>query len=154
MIRLKGTYEFWRGGELIDGRVIGGRLAYKIENIVCTPVYEYLLKSLVGESPGDVSASYFAFGDDDTPVTEADTTLGNELFRKAFTSKSWNGKQFVAICQLSTDEANFGIKEVGLFSGGSITADTGTLLSHALKPIEKNSNITYNVIYRLNLEEV
>jgi len=144
MIRIRGEYEIWRDGVLVD----------RFHNIITTPVYEYILKSLAGESLGSLDVSYFAFGTGTTPPTESDTTLETEVFRKAFTSKSWNGKQFVAICQLSTADANFSISEIGIFSGGSITADSGILLSHALKPIEKNSNITYNIIYRLNLEEV
>ena len=144
MIRIKGEYEIWKDGVLVD----------RFHNIICTGVYEYILKSLAGEALGDANVSYFAFGTGTTPVTESDTVLGVEGFRKEFTSKSWNGKQFVAICQLATDEANFTITEVGIFAGGSLTANTGTLLSHSLRTIEKNSNITYNIVYRLNLEEV
>ena len=144
MIRIKGEYEIWKDGVLID----------RFHNIICTAMYSNILKMLSGETLGDTSVSYFAFGTGTTAVTESDTTLEAEGFRKEFTSKSWNGKQFVAICQLATDEANFTIQEVGIFAGGSVTADTGTLLSHSLRTIEKNSNITYNIIYRLNLEEV
>lgn len=144
MIRIKGEYEIWKDGVLID----------RFHNIICVPVYENLLKGLNGETQPSLDVSYFAFGTGTTPVAESDTTLETEGFRKEFTSKSWTGKQFVAICQLATDEANFTITEVGIFAGGSVTADTGTLLSHSLRTIEKNSNITYNIIYRLNLEEV
>ena len=144
MIRIRGEYEIWKDGVLID----------RFHNIICVPVYEYILKSLTGEALGSLDVSYFAFGTGTTAVTEDDTTLETEGFRKEFTSKSWTGKQFVAICQLATDEANFTITEVGVFAGGSVTADTGTLLSHSLRTIEKNSNITYNIVYRLNLEEV
>ena len=144
MIRIKGEYEIWKDGVLVD----------RFHNIICVPVYENLLKGLNGETQPSIDVSYFAFGTGITAVTEDDTTLETEGFRKEFTSKSWNGKQFVAICQLATDEANFTIKEVGIFAGGSLTANTGTLLSHSLRAIEKNSNITYNIIYRLNLEEV
>ena len=160
MIKLRGEYEFYQGGTIKGTEVIGGKLVYHFSNIVCTPVYEYMLKSLnyseEGTPPGvsDIDVSYFAFGTGTTGVTEADTLLETEYFRKAFTSKSWSGKQFVAICQLSTSEANTSITEVGVFSGGSATPNTGTLLSHALKSIVKNSNITYNIIYRLTLEEV
>jgi len=144
MIRIKGEYEIWKDGVLID----------RFHNIITTPVYAFILKAFNGESIDSLDVSYFAFGTGTTPVAEGDTTLETEVFRKAFTSKSWNGKQFVAICQLSTAEANYSITEVGIFAGGTITPDSGTLLSHALRPIEKNSNITYNIIYRLNLEEV
>ena len=144
MIRIKGEYEIWKDGVLVD----------RFHNIICVPVYEYILKSLAGEALGDANVSYFAFGTGTTPVTESDTVLGVEGFRKEFTSKCWTGKQFVAICQLATDEANFTITEVGIFAGGSLTSNSGTLLSHSLRTIEKNSNITYNIIYRLNLEEV
>ena len=144
MIRIKGEYEIWKDGVLID----------RFHNIICVPVYENLLKGLNGETQPSIDVSYFAFGTGTTAVTEDDTTLETEGFRKEFTSKSWTGKQFVAICQLATDEANFTIQEVGIFAGGSVTANTGALLSHSLRTIEKNSNITYNIIYRLNLEEV
>ena len=162
MIKLRGEYEFYQGGTIKGTEVIGGKLVYKFHNIICTPVYEYMLKSLnyseEGTPPGvsDIDVSYFAFGTGTTGVTEADTLLETEYFRKYVTSKdkSLSGKQFVAICQLATSEANFSITEVGVFSGGSATPDTGTLLSHALKSIVKNSNITYNIIYRLTLEEV
>jgi len=165
MIGLRGEYEFYQGGKVVGDKVVGGKLVYHFSNIVCTPVYEYMLKSLnyskeleEGTPPGvsDIDVSYFAFGTGTTGVTEADTLLETEYFRKYVTSKdkSLSGKQFVAICQLATSEANFTITEVGVFSGGSATPDTGTLLSHALKSIVKNSNITYNIIYRLTLEEV
>lgn len=144
MIRIKGEYEIWKDGVLID----------RFHNIITTPIYDAILKNLNGETVDSLDVSYFAFGTGTTAVTEDDTVLGVEGFRKEFTSKSWTGKQFVAICQLATDEANFTITEVGIFAGGSLTADTGTLLSHSLRTIEKNSNITYNIIYRLNLEEV
>jgi len=144
MIRIKGEYEIWKDGVLVD----------RFHNIITTPIYENLLKGLNGETQPSIDVSYFAFGTGTTACTENDTVLGTEGFRKEFTSKSWTGKQFVAICQLATDEANFTITEVGIFAGGSVTADTGTLLSHSLRTIEKNSNITYNIIYRLNLEEV
>ena len=144
MMRIKGEYEIWKDGVLID----------HFHNIICVPVYGAILKNLNGETVDSLDVSYFAFGTGTTAVAEDDTTLEAEGFRKEFTSKSWTGKQFVAICQLATDEANFTIQEVGIFAGGSLTADTGTLLSHSLRTIEKNSNITYNIIYRLNLEEV
>ena len=144
MIRIKGEYEIWKDGVLVD----------KFHNIITTPIYDAILKNLNGETVDSLDVSYFAFGTGTTAVTEDDTTLGTEGFRKEFTSKSWTGKQFVAICQLATDEANFTITEVGIFAGGSLTANSGTLLSHSLRTIDKNSNITYNIIYRLNLEEV
>lgn len=147
MIKIKGEYEFQK---FINGKYVGSEFKH---NIITTPVYEYILKSLQGDSLDSIELNYFAFGTGTTPVTEDDTTLETEYFRKVFTSKSWNGKQFTAICQLSTDEANTTLTEVGVFAGGTSTPDSGTLLSHALKPIDKNSNITYNVIYRLTLEE-
>jgi len=144
MIRIRGEYEIWKDGVLID----------RFHNIITKAIYDAILKNLNGESLDSLDVSYFAFGTGTTAVTEDDATLETEGFRKEFTSKSWTGKQFVAICQLATDEANFTITEVGVFAGGSVTANTGTLLSHSLRTIEKNSNITYNIIYRLNLEEV
>ena len=147
-LSLHGEYEFQK---YVDGVYVGSEY---IHNVVCLPIYYAVLKGLSGEAVQDISLTYFAFGTGTTTPTDADTTLTTEVFRKAVTSKGWNGKQFYSICQLANNEANYSLKEVGVFSEGSLTADTGTLLSHALKDIEKNSNITYNVIYRLNMEEV
>ena len=147
MIKITGEYTFTK---MIDGKVVG---VDKFHNIVTSKVYEFLLKSMTGETPNGVEVNYFAFGTGTTAVTEDDTTLEAEYFRKIPTSKTWIGKQFTAICQLGKDEANTTITEVGLFADGTSAEDTGTLLSHALRTIEKNSNITYNIQYRLTLEE-
>ena len=153
MLRLKGNYEIYEGGTIQGNKVINGKLVYSFHNIICTPVYNQLLNSLNGDALADIEASYFAFGTGTTAVTEGDTTLTTEVFRKIPTSKSWTGKVFTAIVQLALAEANYSLTEVGLFAGGSINADSGTLLSHALKTITKNSNITYNVLYTLTMEE-
>jgi hypothetical protein len=145
---IKGQYEFQK---FVNGAYVGSEYT---DNVVCLPVYYAILKGMSGQPFTDISLSYFAFGIGTTATADTDTTLTTEVFRKQVTSKGWNGKQFVAICQLANNEANYSLKEVGVFAGGTLTADSGTLLSHALKDIEKNSNITYNVIYRLNLEEV
>ena len=148
MIKMKGEYTFEKfvNNELVD--------TVKFDNIVTNAIYEYILKSLNGESVTGINLSHFAFGTGTTTPEITNTTLGTEVYRKGFTSKSWSTNQFTAICQLATDEGNYSITEVGVFSNASLTTDSGTLLSHALKTIEKNSNITYNIIYRLTLTEV
>ena len=153
-LKITGEYEFYKGGEIIDGRLTGGELVAKHHNLITTSVYEMILKNITGESQDDLNLNYFVFGTGTTAATESDTQLETEFFRKAYTSKSWTGKQFTAICQLGVDEANTTITEVGVVANGTATEDTGTLLSHAIFTIEKNSNIVYNVIYRLTLSEV
>ena len=153
MLKMKGEYRIYEGGKVKGTEIIGGRLIECFHNVICTPVYETLLKNLNGDTATVIGVNYFAFGTGTTTPVESDIKLETEFFRKAYTSKSWSGKQFVALCQLKTDEGNGSITEVGIFAGGSIAADSGTLLSHALKPIVKNSNIVYNIQYRLTFSE-
>ena len=110
-LRIKGEYEIWKDGVLID----------RFHNIICVPVYEYILKSLAGEALGSLDVSYLLSAQEQPPLREVIPLLETEGFRKEFTSKSWTGKQFVAICQLATDEANFTIhQELAFLRGGSV----------------------------------
>ena len=142
-MRMKGEYEFWSNGKLI----------YKFHNILTQAVYDHVLKSLNGESISGLNVSHFAFGVGTSTPAMTDTTLEDERTRKAFTSRSKSDNQFVTICQLGTGDANFSISELGVFAEGTSVADSGILLSRALKSIEKNSNIVYNIVYRLTLEQ-
>ena len=150
-IKLIGTYRFEK---IKNGVVIE---AQEYHNTVMTALKESILKFMncAEEDPAPtcsiIDVQYIATGDDDTAVTVGDVALGNERFRKIYTQKSRSGNAFTAIAVLAADESNFTIKEVGIFAGGSATADSGTLLSRALVNVEKNSNIEINIYYRLEL---
>ena len=118
-----------------------------------TLILQFLNYSEEGSPPAadGLDINYIAYGDDDTAANVADTALGNELFRKTLTDKSRSGNYLDIVGQLATTEANFNIKEIGLYVGGTASTDSGTLVSHIIVDISKNSNIEYNIYYRLEL---
>ena len=153
-LKMTGKYMF----EAVEnGRVIG-RTEYS--NLITNGIYENVLKFLnyseESSPPANdiLDVSYFALGTGTTAPAITDATLETETFRKIYTQKSWTGLILTAVTQLTASEANFNIKEVGIFAGGSAVADSGLLLSRTIVDITKNSNIVYNVYWVLALSEV
>jgi hypothetical protein len=92
---------------------------------------------------------YFAFGTGTTPPAVTDTRLQAEQFRKQLTAQSEPSAGVVqSTCSVTAQEANFVIREIGVFCGASATstANSGTLLSRVAVNIDKNSNIILNVV--------
>lgn len=91
---------------------------------------------------------YFAFGTGTTPPAVTDTQLGDEQFRKQVTQISAQGTGNVySVLSLGATEANFVIREIGVFCGPDATAsaNTGVLLSRVAVNIDKNSNLVLNI---------
>ena len=92
---------------------------------------------------------YFAFGTGTATPAVTDTQLGNEQFRKQLTAIAEpNNSTVQSTCSLTSAEANFVIKEIGVFCGPSATsaANSGTLMSRVAVNIDKNSNMILNVV--------
>ena len=153
MIKATGVYRFEK---FIDGKPAG---VQEFHNLVTDLMFSKILRFFarsVDTSPQDANVldiSYFAFGTGTATPATTDTKLATEVFRKIYTIKSISGNSHTAVCSLGSGDANYSLTEVGIFSDGSITPDSGYLLSRALVTIEKNSNITYNVYYTLTLTE-
>ena len=130
-----------------------GKLADKIhlKNLLTTVSQTARVQQLLGTYNGGADAfeiKYFAFGDDTTPPAVSDVTLGNELFRKQITTITASGGNVQSIVNLGSAEANFTIREIGVFCGtlATATANSGTLLARVAVNIAKNSNITMNIV--------
>ena len=102
---------------------------------------QMLLGTFAG--PDDVlQIKYLAFGTGTTPAAASDTALETEVFRKQVTQQSYPSTGTVrTIVALTDTEANFTIREIGVFAGpdASSTAGSGTLLSRVNVSIEKNA---------------
>ena len=103
-----------------------------------------------------LSLDYIGVGDDDTAVSASDTTLGNETTRKAVASSSVSGNKRYISVYFGLSEAVGTIKEVGSFSGGSLTTDSGTLFSristeHTELPITKTSSESLTIDYEVEV---
>ena len=148
-LKMRGTYTF-------ENLMTGEKKVFS--NLLTTAVFDTLLKyfnySEESTKPecDDLDITHFAFGTGTTIPTVSDTQLTTETDRFPFTLKQWDGKKLTVLYSLKTGDANYFIKEIGIFSKGTATPGSGTLLSHALIDIDKNSNIAYNVYYTLTLD--
>lgn len=101
-----------------------------------------------GYAIDDLEIKYIGLGTGTTPATENDTTLETETFRKQITSISTSGDNTTTVLSLNPDEANFTIREIGVFCGPAATAafDTGNMISRVIVNFEKTANIRFNII--------
>ncbi|MCL6479372.1 MAG: hypothetical protein K6T65_13350 [Peptococcaceae bacterium] len=82
---------------------------------------------------------YIALGTDPTPVDNADITLGAEQIRRPVGSFEVVFPELESSTTFQDTEANFLIREIGLFAGATATADpdTGILVARAVVEIDK-----------------
>lgn len=115
-----------------------------------TAIYQgSILNQLKGNGYVDLSIKYLAVGDGATPATAEDTALENEIFRSVPTSKTILDGYMQTIWVLTTEQANFHIREIGVFAGSATSvADSGSLLSRVIIDIEKTANIELTFIRR------
>lgn len=144
---MRGFYEI-TARDAVSGKVLNRwRLENQLTAINRTIRNQMLLNTYTGGTDA-LKIRYFAFGTDDTPATEAQTALGSEQFRKALTQIYENNGSVVSVVSLQSSEANFRIKEIGVFCGPAAlsTADSGTMLSRVVCDIDKNANIVLNIV--------
>lgn len=130
-------------GEIFDKIFVDNQLTL-INQTVRT---QMLLGTYTGGNEA-LQMQFFAFGTGTTPASVNDTQLVSEQFRKQITQISNPSAGLVtSIVSLTASEANFLIKEIGVFGGNATSAqNSGTLLSRVNVNINKNSNITLNII--------
>lgn len=105
---------------------------------------------------GAISIDYIALGDGNTAVASGDTVLDNEVARKAVQDSIVVGAHKYFSTYFGQSEANGTIKEIGCFSGGSATLNTGTLISRISEessdlPLTKNSSESLTIDYDLEI---
>lgn len=92
---------------------------------------------------------YFAFGTGNGTPAVTDTKLFREVFRKPVSQITCNEKGVVrSVCSLGALEGNYRITEIGVFCGSTATskADSGSLLSHIMVDIKKDTNVILNIV--------
>jgi hypothetical protein len=130
-----------------------GEKSYQAYNNILTDVNrEYRQDMLTGNTGGltidDLEIKYFGLGDTTGVVDESDIQLVNEIIRKQVTGQSVSGDTVTTTVQFLGIEANFRIRQIGVFCGSGATAalDSGLMISIVNVDFTKNSNITLNVI--------
>lgn len=115
----------------LDGKIIDFQ---EFHNLITTVGLNMMRDVLYGDV-ADGEIKYMAIGDDNTAPALADTTLGNETFRKARTSQSKPGAgQQTYVQYIDPTEAIGVIEEFGWFAGAAAGAgaDTGIMVSRTL----------------------
>lgn len=113
---------------------VNGEFSERIFNRVMDVVIQSQLDILKGIG-ANLDIKYLALGTDNTPITDTDTQLGNEIFRTAYVERTEPGTaqlqhRFIAL----TSDAVAQIEEIGIFGGATATstANTGILISRIL----------------------
>lgn len=124
---------------------------YRLDNMLMAINRTIRVQMLQGTYAGaitDLDIKYFAFGTGTTAAADTQTRLVTESFRKFYTKKTLiNSSTLQTVCSVGPGEANFTIREIGVFCGASATAsaNSGIMLSRVNVNIVKNANIVLNV---------
>jgi hypothetical protein len=123
-------------------------------NFSGAPIYQQTVNNLVVTAGKSMVAAllvdtettgltYHAIGTDATAPALADTTLGTETARKAWTIRSRASSTITLEVFYLAAEATFDIAEAGVFGGStaSATPDSGTLFSHYLQPYDNSAGL-------------
>ncbi len=106
----------------------------EFHNLITTVGLGMIIDFLGGDiSDGEIK--YMGVGDDNTAPALADTTLGNETFRKAMTAQTQpTVTSLLSTVYVSPSEAVGTIEELGWFAGAAAGAgaDSGIMVSRVL----------------------
>jgi hypothetical protein len=90
---------------------------------------------------GEPGFKYIALGTDSTPAAYTDTRLGAEQVRKAISAFNPTLPVLESVVIFLDTEANFRIREIGIFAGATATSEpnTGVLVARTIVDIEKTN---------------
>lgn len=127
-LKLKGQYHIVVKDK--DGNI---KHDVTIDNITTTAFHTVIANNMTSNSPTNTMlVDYIAVGTGTTAPAIGNTTLETETARKLQTSRTNSaGVAAVATAFSAGDVPTSTLKEVGLFAGGTATADTGVLVSRA-----------------------
>jgi hypothetical protein len=151
---VQGYDENWNPAEFeCNGQMVS---TYRGKNVLTQLLFTGFFKFLnaVTDTPAydDLNITHLAVGTGTTAPAKTDTTLENEYFRKAVSSKSYTDDIFTAKMLMGTTEGNTTITEIGVFADATDTTDSGTLLSHIAVNITKTDSISLLLTWTLTLE--
>ena len=109
-----------------------------------TAVLKYLDYTNQTPAATTLDVNYLAVGDGATAATISDTVLNNETYRSTFASKAITISQLTGKLFIPAGSANPSggtLKEIGVFVGGTSSADSGELMSRAVINVIKNENV-------------
>lgn len=111
-------------------------------NLVVTIGRNVLARLLTGDTTYSGQINYGALGSSSTAVSNTDTQLGTEVYRKLYASHTTDGNNvaYIDFFYAATD-TNGTYQEFGNFIDGTASANTGRLFSHILTGGWTKSNV-------------
>ena len=114
--------------ELIKGM----KPTFEKHNIIVTAGRTVFARLLSGDATYSGEINYGALGSDATAVTNADTVLGTEVYRKIASSQTYDENICYVDFFYSASDTDGTYEEFGNFIDGAAGADTGQLFSHMI----------------------
>jgi len=132
-----------------------GVRSYSFKNMVVSAGRNVLARLLAGNTDYSGEINYCALGNTTATATAGNTTLGNELYRKEVSSKTYENNVAYVSTFFTATEIDGTFEEVGHFIDGSSSADTGQLWSRiatpdtAELPITKSNTESLTIDYKV-----
>jgi hypothetical protein len=125
----------------------------EVANLVPTVARTAMAVQHAGNATANMKVTHVAVGSDATPPSNADTTLGAEVARKAVSSKTNVANESSITAFFAAGEATGTHQEIGAFGNGntttaSITSDSGILYSHVSSVLAIASDETLTLTLR------
>lgn len=147
-LKLKGVYTF-----TLEDIFTGKKRVFHYENLIPTVGRTAIADHLTNASPSPsaLRATYTALGSGTTAPANGDTTLQTETYRKAIASQTKSNNIAYMTAFYTAAEAVATHREAGVFLGGSIAANSGTLFSRVAINITKGATETLTIDYSITI---
>lgn len=147
-VMLKGVYTF-----TIRDAVTGAvKRTHRYENIVPTVARQNIANNMTASSPASsLLINKAALGTGTNTPANSDTQLQTETYRNDVASKTNSANVAYVTAFYSAAEVSGTFREIGLFAGGTASANTGVLMSRVAINITKSTSETLTVDWTLTI---
>jgi hypothetical protein len=109
-----------------------------------------IVQSFMGSNNSLIT--YIAVGDGVNPINFSDSSLSNERYRVPISNIYKEGSSIFIEAFVDRFSANFTWTELGLFSLGDATLNSGTLLARTIVAEDKNDMRTATITWEINID--
>lgn len=118
---------------------------FVIPNRLTNAALNAMRDALYGDAV-NLQITHIAVGDSPAAINDADTHLGNEVFRVAIASKQKSDTGVMeATAMLLDSDGPLTIREIGVFAGGTAAKDSGLMVSRILWTRDKTALETIQI---------
>ncbi len=119
---------------------------WTVENLIPTVARTMIANNLTNVSPTNVMrVTHCALGSNATAAANTDTQLGTETYRNAIASITNANNIAYATGFFTATETSGTYNEIGIFSNGTGSANSGVLISHVITTINKTTSQTLTI---------